>query len=236
MPSRIVGSLSMHSTAMPASWPRSTSAAARRGSRGGPPPAQRHLDREMRAAADRGGDLDRVIEHARDAFDDRKPEPEAARHLGALVEPVELREDAALLGARNADPGIVDVDAQLAAAPAAADQHAALRRVFDGVGDEVLQQAPQQPAVRADRERAAARRSSRSPFSRASGANSTSSWRSKSSMRKLTISGFSAPVSSREMSSSAPRISSTASSEASMLPTSCGVVAAAAGARPGWST
>ena len=57
------------------------------------------------------------------------------------------------------------------------------------------------------------------PFSRASGANSTSSWRSSSSMRKLTSSGLIAPVSSREMSSSAPKISSTASSEASTLAT-----------------
>ena len=56
------------------------------------------------------------------------------------------------------------------------------------------------------------------PFSRASGENSTSSWRSISSMRKLTNSGRIAPVSSREMSSSAPKISSTASSEASTLP------------------
>ena len=59
-----------------------------------------------------------------------------------------------------------------------------------------------------------------SPFSRASGANSTSSWRIISSMRKLEISGFIAPESSREMSSSAPRISSTASSEASTFETS----------------
>ena len=55
------------------------------------------------------------------------------------------------------------------------------------------------------------------PFSRASGANSTSSRCSNSSMRKSAISGFIAPVSSREMSSSAVKISSTASSEASMF-------------------
>ncbi len=41
------------------------------------------------------------------------------------------------------------------------------------------------------------------PFSRASGANSTSSRCSNSSMRKSAISGFIAPVSSREISSSA---------------------------------
>src|SRR5437588_4198103 len=47
--------------------------------------------------------------------------------------------------------------------------------------------------------------------------NSTSSCRNSSSIRNSLTSGFIAPVSSREMSSSAPNISSTASSEASML-------------------
>ena len=51
----------------------------------------------------------------------------------------------------------------------------------------------------------------------ASGANSTAICRINSSMWKLANSGRSTPVSSREMSSSAPKISSTASSEASML-------------------
>ena len=54
----------------------------------------------------------------------------------------------------NAEAGVVDVDAQLAARAPAADQHAALRRVFDRVGDEILQQPPQQAPVGAHGERA----------------------------------------------------------------------------------
>ena len=54
---------------------------------------ERHLDAktEPRPGSERSGD--RVVEHARDALDDRQAEPEAARHLGALVEPLELPED-----------------------------------------------------------------------------------------------------------------------------------------------
>ena len=79
---------------------------------------ERHLDRELRAAADGRDDVDLVVEHARDALDDREAEPEAARHLGALVEAVEFLEDRLLLRARNAEPGVVDVDAQRARAGA----------------------------------------------------------------------------------------------------------------------
>src|SRR5664279_2590635 len=55
------------------------------------------------------------------------------------------------------------------------------------------------------------------PLAAASGENSSSIWRISSSMRKLANSGRMAPVSSRDMSSSAPKISSTASRDASML-------------------
>ena len=95
-----------------------------------------------------------MVEHARDALHDRQAEAQAARDLGALVEPVEFAEDGALLRLRDAEAGIVDVDAQASAPPAAADQHAALGRVFDGVGDQVLQQPAQQAAVGAHRQRA----------------------------------------------------------------------------------
>ena len=50
---------------------------------------------------------------------------------------------------RNADAGVVDLDAQPLAAPPAADQHASRRRIFDRIGNQVLQQPPQQPAIRA---------------------------------------------------------------------------------------
>ena len=54
---------------------------------------------------------------------------------------------------RNPDAGVVDVDRRARAAPPAADQHAALGRVLDRIGDEVQQQPAQQPPVRAHRER-----------------------------------------------------------------------------------
>ena len=47
----------------------------------------------MRAVAGLRLQLDRVIEHARDALHDRQAEPEPARDLGALIEPVEFAED-----------------------------------------------------------------------------------------------------------------------------------------------
>src|SRR6185312_15399007 len=96
---------------------------------------------------DLGIDLDFAAEHARHALHNRKSQAQPTRDPRALVEAVEFDEDIALLRLRNADAGVADVDAQLTAAPSAADQHAARRRVFDGVGDEILHQPPQQPAV-----------------------------------------------------------------------------------------
>src|SRR5213078_693824 len=55
---------------------------------------------------------------------------------------------------RNAKSGIVDIDAQPTAVAPAADKHAALWSVFDCVGDEILQQSPQETPVGLDRERA----------------------------------------------------------------------------------
>ncbi len=57
--------------------------------------------------------------------------------------------------------------------------------------------------------------------------NSISSERIRSAILKLEIDGVIAPASSREMSSSAPRISSIASSESSMFSTSRDILAAA---------
>ena len=97
---------------------------------------------------------DLAAQHASDALDDRQSQPDAARDARALVEPVEFLEHGAPLRLRNADAGVADVDAQARAAAPAADQHAALRRIFDRVRDEVLQQAPQQAPVGAHRQRA----------------------------------------------------------------------------------
>ena len=116
--------------------------------------AARHFDREARAAADIRFQCHLAIEHAGDAFDDRKAKADAARDARALVEAVELLEYGAPLCLRDADAGIADIDAQPRAAAPATDQHAARWRIFDRVRNEVLQQAPQQAPVRAHRERA----------------------------------------------------------------------------------
>ena len=220
MPSRIVRSLSMHSTVMPESCTRSTSRASRGSWLTGAVVESGTSSRELRSAADRRDDRNLVVENARDPFHDREAEAKATRHLGALLEAMELLEDRPFLRRRNAEPGVVDADPQPPAAPPATDQDAAGRRVLDGVRNEVLQH-PRNNRRSDCTASELGTNLSRNRFSCASGANSTSSWRNRSPTRKLTISGFIAPVSRREMSSSAPKISSTASSEASMLPTSC---------------
>ena len=73
---------------------------------------ERDLDREARAASDRRADGNVVLEHAGNALHDREAEPQATRNLGALVETVKLLKNRAFLGARDAKPGVVDVDAQ----------------------------------------------------------------------------------------------------------------------------
>ena len=86
--------------------------------------------------------------------------------------------------------------------PPAADQDAAFGRVFERVGDEILQQAAHQPPVGADREPGRVEPQVQ-PLGARSGANSTSSWRKRSATGKSEISGLVAPASRREMSSSA---------------------------------
>jgi len=45
-----------------------------------------------------------MIEYAGDAFHNREPEPKSARDLGALIEPMKLAEDLALLRRRYPTP------------------------------------------------------------------------------------------------------------------------------------
>ena len=94
---------------------------------GGAGGGARHFDRKPRAAADIRFQRHLAVEHAGDALDDRQAEANAARDPRALVEPVKFLEHRAALGVRNADAGVVDVDAQPRAAPPAADQHACRR-------------------------------------------------------------------------------------------------------------
>src|SRR5581483_2375661 len=59
--------------------------------------SERHFGGETRPASDDGADLDLVIQHPRDALDDGKAKSKPARDAGALIEPVKLFEDLALL-------------------------------------------------------------------------------------------------------------------------------------------
>ena len=165
MPSRTAGSLSMQSTgdagelagvdARLRRAPAASTGAARR---------QRHVDREARAAADArvaGRSSWSSTRAMRSTIDRPRPRPRAT--LAPWSSRWNSRKIVALLRLRNAEAGVVDVDAQLAAAAPAADQHAALRRVFDRVGDEVLQQPAQQPPVGAHRRASTARRRGRGP-------------------------------------------------------------------------
>ena len=95
-----------------------------------------------------------MVEHARQALDDRQAKAEAARDPRALFEPVEFLENLAALLRGNADAGVIDGDLQRLAVAAAADQHASARGIFDRVGNEVLQQPPQEGAVGFHRQRA----------------------------------------------------------------------------------
>ncbi len=100
-------------------------------------------DREARTAAERRGERDFVIEHTRDALHNRKPQSQAASDLGAWVEPVEFLKNRLMLRRRDAEPGIVHVNAQMSFVPPASNKHTARDRIFDRIRDQILQQAAQ---------------------------------------------------------------------------------------------
>ena len=73
------------------------------------------------------------MQQARNTFDNRQPEADAAGDACPLIEAMEFPEHRALFGLRNADAGVIDLDAQPFAAAPAADQNATGRRIFDRV-------------------------------------------------------------------------------------------------------
>src|SRR5262249_47735842 len=107
----------------------------------------RELHRESRAAP--GGRLERdaVVEHPRDALHDGKAEADAAGRARSLFEALEFAEDKLLLGGRYAEARIPHLDADLALVTSATHQPPAAGRVFDGVGNEVLEEPPQQSPI-----------------------------------------------------------------------------------------
>ena len=157
-----------------------------------------------------------------------RPSPRPRTELAVSSQALELLEDQRVLAIAGCR-GRCRRPARRARSPRRRTPSSTLPRggVLDGIGDQVLQHAAQQAPVGAHPRPASARCAARSPFSRASGSNSTSQplehlVRAETSV----ISGSSRPASRREISISAPRISSTASSEASMLRASVRLLAA----------
>ncbi len=107
---------------------------------------ERHLDGKHRALARTGTDIDSVAQQVRQALHDGETEAEALAALARrIVELMELLENRLKLFLGNADPGIPDLDAQLVAAPPAAEQDLAFigvfHRVRQQVADHLLEQA-----------------------------------------------------------------------------------------------
>jgi hypothetical protein len=113
----------------------------------------RNFDGKARAAPRFRFDVEFMVEHAGDTLDDRQAETQPARYARTLIEPVKFEKDFALFGFRNADAGVDHIDPNVRSLAPAADQHASLWGIFDGVGNEVLQQPAQQPPVRPHRQR-----------------------------------------------------------------------------------
>jgi hypothetical protein len=78
------------------------------------------------------------------AFDNEKTETEAVPVRNLLV----LVEDAAEHLLRNADPGVHDLDREIAAPAAAADEDSSRFRIFDRVLDQVVKDAAEKFRVR----------------------------------------------------------------------------------------
>ena len=96
--------------------------------------SERRLDGEDRALARTGTDIDSVAQQVCQALDDGETEAEALAALPSrIIELMELLKNRLKLFFGNADPGIPDLDAQLVAAPPAAEQDLTLIGVFHGV-------------------------------------------------------------------------------------------------------
>ena len=142
-------------------WRRYRSLAPRLGRRSGR--RLRHWEFHAKTAppVELGMKLHRVVEKSRQPPHDRQPNAQA---LGAVtprvVDLVELLEDQLLVFGRNANAGVDHVDPHLGASRRFArarhprhHQHTALRGVFDGVFNQVGQQALQQVGVGNDPQR-----------------------------------------------------------------------------------
>src|SRR5204863_8278171 len=109
---------------------------------------ERHLHRERRAAPGARVEPDAGVHQLREAIDDGEAEAHAVGALARLVaDLVELFEYQALLGRRDARPGVAHLDTQLAATPPAADEDPAALRVAHGVRGQIAQDAVEEPRI-----------------------------------------------------------------------------------------
>ena len=98
------------------------------------------------------------------ALDDRQAQAEAAAAFArGIVDLMIFLEDRLQLRFRDADAGVPDLDAQLSAAAAAAEQHLAALGVFQRVGEQVADHLLEQPGIAADRQAARHHAQARGP-------------------------------------------------------------------------
>ncbi len=100
-------------------------------------------------------DPDAMAEHAGDLVDDGQTQTEAAILIRShALAALELLKDFLELVRGDAHAGIPDLDGQALPTPAAAQKHASLGRVANGVGQQVAQDARQQLDIAAHERRA----------------------------------------------------------------------------------
>ena len=112
MPSRICGSLSIHSTAMPASCAGSARIGPRCGVLALTAAATGTSTENTEPRPGSDFSTHRMPEHAADPLDDRETETETARDPCALLQAMKFAEDRARLRRRDSQSGIADFDAQ----------------------------------------------------------------------------------------------------------------------------
>ena len=115
----------------------------------------RHDHGEARSLSRQRMDLDFQAQDPRDAIDDGEAEAQPLGLAGAFLQAGEFAEDRAQLLAGNADAGVEDLYFDQISAPPRPDEDAPVTGIFDGVRDQVLDQAAQQVAIGPDGKRRA---------------------------------------------------------------------------------
>ena len=192
----------------------------------------RQADGEVRAAAGLRVQPDRMVEHPADALDDRQAEPQPAH--GPAVSSSRWNSLKIARCLARGCRGRCRRPRRRRRSPRRRQPTSTLPRGVYLMALETRFCRTRRSSRRSERTPAAsARYASRGPSRAPAARTPPRGRRARRARRNTVISGFSAPVSSREMSSRTPMISSTASSEASMLRTSVRSGAARPCARPG---